>query len=96
MVVNPLKVFLFLAGGTVAAGATAYVSGALDPYIYDKGGRGGRRSAGAAPSDPAAPKSERLPDAEDAACNGSSRASLRDHGALSRRQPGGSRRASSG
>ena len=36
MVVNPLKVFLFLAGGTVAAGATAYVSGALDPYLYDQ------------------------------------------------------------
>ena len=34
MAVNPLKVFLFLAGGGVAAGATAYVSGALDPYIY--------------------------------------------------------------
>ena len=47
MAVNPLKVFLFLAGGTVAAGATAYVSGALDPYLYDTGGRGGRRSAGA-------------------------------------------------
>ena len=59
MVVNPLKVLLFLAGGSVAAGATAYVSGALDPYIYGKGA-GRCRCAGAAP-DPAAPKDERLP-----------------------------------
>ena len=27
---------LFLAGGTAAAGATAYVAGALDPYLADK------------------------------------------------------------
>lgn len=36
MVVNPWKAFLFLAGGTVAAGGTAYVSGALDPYLYTR------------------------------------------------------------
>ena len=34
MVINPLKAFLFLAGGVVAAGVTAYVSGALDPYLF--------------------------------------------------------------
>ncbi|HWK65631.1 MAG TPA: Ig-like domain-containing protein [Rhizobiaceae bacterium] len=33
MVINPWKALLFLAGGTAAAGATAYVSGALDPYL---------------------------------------------------------------
>ncbi len=33
MAINPLKVFLFAAGGTVAAVGTAYVSGALDPYL---------------------------------------------------------------
>ena len=64
MVVNPLKVFLFLAGGTVAAGATAYVSGALDPYIYDQGAVAVAELPAPAPSDPAAPKGERLPDAE--------------------------------
>ena len=34
MAINPLKVFLFAAGGTVAAAGTAYVSGALDPYLH--------------------------------------------------------------
>ena len=34
MAVNPLKVFLFAAGGTVAAAGTAYISGALDPYLH--------------------------------------------------------------
>ncbi|MFD1987855.1 LysM peptidoglycan-binding domain-containing protein [Mesorhizobium newzealandense] len=33
MAINPLKAFLFAAGGTVAAAGTAYVSGALDPYL---------------------------------------------------------------
>lgn len=33
MTVTPLKIFLFTAGVSVAAGATAYVSGALDPYF---------------------------------------------------------------
>lgn len=33
MAVNPLKAFLFAAGGTVAVIGTAYVSGALDPYL---------------------------------------------------------------
>ncbi|MFC3322323.1 LysM peptidoglycan-binding domain-containing protein [Mesorhizobium cantuariense] len=33
MAINPLKAFLFVAGGTVAAAGTAYVSGALDPYL---------------------------------------------------------------
>ncbi|MER9596255.1 LysM peptidoglycan-binding domain-containing protein [Mesorhizobium sp. M0244] len=33
MKINPLKAFLFAAGGSVAAAGTAYVSGALDPYL---------------------------------------------------------------
>ncbi|GLS35907.1 peptidoglycan-binding protein LysM [Mesorhizobium tianshanense] len=33
MAINPLKAFLFVAGGSVAAAGTAYVSGALDPYL---------------------------------------------------------------
>lgn len=36
MVINPWKTFLFLAGGLVAAGGTAYVSGALDPYFQTR------------------------------------------------------------
>lgn len=36
MVVSPLKVLLFLAGGTAAAAATAYVTGALDPYLQPR------------------------------------------------------------
>ncbi|TPK62741.1 LysM peptidoglycan-binding domain-containing protein [Mesorhizobium sp. B2-4-15] len=36
MTINPLKAFLFAAGGTVAAVGTAYVSGALDPYLHRK------------------------------------------------------------
>ncbi|MBZ9795871.1 LysM peptidoglycan-binding domain-containing protein [Mesorhizobium sp. ES1-4] len=34
MAINPLKAFLFAAGGTVAAVGTAYVSGVLDPYLH--------------------------------------------------------------
>ncbi|MEI9424671.1 LysM peptidoglycan-binding domain-containing protein [Mesorhizobium sp. Cs1299R1N1] len=34
MAINRLKAFLFAAGGTVAAAGTAYVSGALDPYLH--------------------------------------------------------------
>src|SRR6185369_11177859 len=62
---NPLKIFLFLLGVSVAGGATAFVSGVLDPYIYGKGAG----SAAVAelpkpqPTDPAAPKGERLPGA---------------------------------
>ena len=33
MAINPLKALLFTAGGAVAAAGTAYVSGALDPYL---------------------------------------------------------------
>lgn len=36
MAINPLKAFLFAAGGTVAIVGTAYVSGALDPYLNPK------------------------------------------------------------
>ena len=80
MAVNPLKVFLFLAGGTVAAGATAYVSGVLDPYLYDKGAVAVADLPAPAPSDPAAPKSERLPDAETPPATVSSRATSRHGG----------------
>ena len=64
MVVNPLKIFLFLAGGTVAAGATAYVSGALDPYIYDQKAAAVADLPQPSPTDPAAPKGERVPGTE--------------------------------
>ena len=64
MVVNPLKIFLFLAGGTVAASATAYVSGVLDPYIYDQKAAAVAELPAPAPTDPAAPKGERLPGEE--------------------------------
>lgn len=33
MAINPLKALLFTAGGAIAAAGTAYVSGALDPYL---------------------------------------------------------------
>ncbi len=36
MVINPFKAFFFIAGGATAAVATAYVSGALDPYLRNK------------------------------------------------------------
>src|SRR5690606_21253217 len=32
MALTPLKALLFIGGGILAAGAAAYVSGALDPY----------------------------------------------------------------
>ena len=35
MVINPFKAFLFIAGGATAAVGTAYVSGALDPYLSE-------------------------------------------------------------
>jgi nucleoid-associated protein YgaU len=60
MAVNPLKIFLFLIGGSVAAGATAFVSGVLDPYIYGKGAGAASVAALPAPSDPSRPKGERL------------------------------------
>jgi nucleoid-associated protein YgaU len=59
MAVNPLKVFLFLAGGCVAAGATAFVSGALDPYLYENASTVGS-SQQPAQTNPAAPKDQRL------------------------------------
>jgi len=33
MAMTPIKVLLFLAGGTAAAGATAYIAGVFDPYL---------------------------------------------------------------
>jgi nucleoid-associated protein YgaU len=36
MALTPLKVLLFLGGGTVAAGGTAYIAGALDPYFQSQ------------------------------------------------------------
>ncbi|MGI6852845.1 Ig-like domain-containing protein [Mesorhizobium sp. 1B3] len=75
MVVNPWKAFLFLAGGTVAAGGTAYVSGALDPYLYTRSGQlvavpqpdaattAGRLSAPEQPATPAKPSDKQTPPA---------------------------------
>lgn len=59
MVINPLKAFLFLAGGTVAAVGTAYVSGALDPYLHAKPSE--VTAVPQAEQETAAPKAERLP-----------------------------------
>lgn len=73
MVVNPWKAFLFLAGGTVAAGGTAYVSGALDPYLYARSGQltavpqpdtattAGRLPAPEQPAAPAKPSDKQTP-----------------------------------
>jgi nucleoid-associated protein YgaU len=62
MVVNPLKAFLFIAGGATAAVGTAYVSGALDPYLVEqKAAAVAAVPETAAPAKPAAPKGERLP-----------------------------------
>lgn len=55
MVVNSLKAFLFTAAGATAAVSTAYVSGALDPYL------GTGEAAVMSQPEPASPKSERLP-----------------------------------
>src|SRR6476661_860239 len=63
MAVSPLKILLFLLGVACAGGATAFVSGVFDPYLYGKG-VGASAVAEApqpAPSDPAAPKDQRLP-----------------------------------
>ena len=54
MVVNSLKAFLFTAAGATAAVTTAYVSGALDPYL------GTGEAAVISQSEPASPKAERL------------------------------------
>lgn len=59
MLINPWKAFLFLAGGTVAAVGTAYISGALDPYLYAK--PHDVTVAPQAKQEAAAPKTERLP-----------------------------------
>ncbi|HHZ08848.1 MAG TPA: peptigoglycan-binding protein LysM, partial [Rhizobiales bacterium] len=64
MVINPLKAFLFLAGGAAAAGATAYVSGALDPYLFPPAPPAAEVAAVPAPTAPADAKTERLPAAE--------------------------------
>ncbi|HTV71607.1 MAG TPA: LysM peptidoglycan-binding domain-containing protein [Rhizobiaceae bacterium] len=63
MVSTPVKVLLFLGGGAVAAGATAYISGALDPWLNGKPAAVAELPASADPTpDPAAPKDERLPE----------------------------------
>ena len=38
MAITPIKALLFLVGGTVAAAATAYVSGSLNPYLESEPG----------------------------------------------------------
>ena len=58
MVINPLKAFLFVTCGAGAAVATAYVSGALDPYLA---AAEGDKVAVATLADPAAaPKQARV------------------------------------
>ena len=64
MVINPLKAFLFLSGGVVAAGATAYVSGALDPYLFPPAPPAAEVAAVPEPTAPADQKAERLPATE--------------------------------
>ena len=64
MAINPLKIFLFLLGGGAAAAATAYVSGVLDPYLAPSDAPPSQVATLPGSSDPAAPKSERLPAAE--------------------------------
>ena len=63
MAVNPLKIFLFLLGVSVAGGATAFVSGVLDPYIFDQNASAVADLPEPLPDDPVAPKDERLPGA---------------------------------
>ena len=84
MAVTPIKALLFLAGGTAAAAATAYVSGVLDPYLCDKAAAAGRaicRSSAASRR----PQRRRLPDAERRR-NGSSRPTPPRRRAAGRRQ----------
>ena len=64
MVVNPLKIFLFLAGGTVAAARRPTSPGCWIPYIYDQKAAAVAELPAPAPTDPAAPKGERLPGEE--------------------------------
>lgn len=62
MVINPFKAFLFIAGGATAAVATAYVSGALDPYLSEPKIAAVAALPEPGPSaDPASPKGQRLP-----------------------------------
>lgn len=62
MVINPFKAFLFIAGGATAAVATAYVSGALDPYLSEpKIAAIAALPEPAAPAAPTSPKGQRLP-----------------------------------
>lgn len=62
MVINPFKAFLFIAGGASAAVTTAYVSGALDPYLSaPKMAAVATLPDAASPADPAPLKGQRLP-----------------------------------
>ncbi|MBZ9852639.1 LysM peptidoglycan-binding domain-containing protein [Mesorhizobium sp. CA13] len=64
MAINPLKAFLFAAGGTVAVAGTAYVSGALDPYFNRTPPAGVAAQAPPVAPKPANPATEaRLPQA---------------------------------
>lgn len=62
MVINPFKAFLFIAGGATAGVTTAYVSGALDPYLTEPKVAAVAALQEPAPKvAPASPKGERLP-----------------------------------
>ncbi|MER8976158.1 MULTISPECIES: LysM peptidoglycan-binding domain-containing protein [unclassified Mesorhizobium] len=82
MAINPLKAFLFAAGGSVAAAGTAYVSGALDPYLNST--RPAEVAALTPPaSKPAAPATEgRLPPAPAASTDAAAPAAPAAAGAI--------------
>lgn len=82
MAINPLKAFLFAAGGSVAAAGTAYLSGALDPYLNST--RPGEVAALTPPaSKPVAPATEgRLPPAPAASTDAAAPAAPTAAGAI--------------
>lgn len=82
MAINPLKAFLFAAGGSVAAAGTAYVSGALDPYLNST--RPAEVAALTPPaSKPAAPATEaRVPPASAASTDAAAPAAPATAGAI--------------
>ncbi|MER8955351.1 LysM peptidoglycan-binding domain-containing protein [Mesorhizobium sp. M0833] len=82
MAINPLKAFLFAAGGSVAAAGTAYLSGALDPYLNST--RPAEVAALTPPaSKPVAPATEgRLPPAPAASTDAAAPAAATAAGAI--------------
>ncbi|WP_237684220.1 LysM peptidoglycan-binding domain-containing protein [Pseudaminobacter soli (ex Zhang et al. 2022)] len=61
MAITPVKIILFLAGGTVAAGGTAYLAGVLDPLLNSP--------PGVEATAPNAPKVAALPPSENSAAS---------------------------